>query len=195
MIEVLRKIWRFAGAEQRNIKKSIFWGFFYAIFYMFQVSAIYFIVLALTGESDGSHTALTAFILITASIIGRAVINRFTQLWQTHAGYFMVADRRIAIGDKMKRIPMGYFNDKSLGEITGVTTTVLDVVEMMGPVVLVGILGGLMNSVVFVLCIFIFDWRIGLISLVGMALYLLITSAMEKKSAQVTPHRQKAEAR
>ena len=107
----------------------------------------------------------------------------------------MVADRRIAIGDKMKRIPMGYFNDKSLGEITGVTTTVLDVVEMMGPVVLVGILGGLMNSVVFVLCIFIFDWRIGLISLVGMALYLLITSAMEKKSAQVTPHRQKAEAR
>ena len=74
---------------------------------------------------------------LAASVIGRAVINRFTQLQQTHAGYFMVANRRIEIGDKLKRIPMGYFNEKSLGEITGVATTVLDVVETVGPVVLV----------------------------------------------------------
>ena len=45
------------------------------------------------------------------------------------------------------------------------------------------------------LFVFIFDWRIGLLSLAGMVLYLLITSAMEKKSAKVTPHRQKSEAR
>lgn len=195
MIEVLEKIWRFAGEERKNINKSLFWGFFYAVFHMFQVGAIYFVVLALTGGDSTNRAAWIALGLLVASILGRAIINRFTQLQQTHAGYFMVANRRIAIGDKLKRVPMGYFNEKSLGEITGVTTTVLDVVENMGPMVLVGILSGLVNSVVFMLCIFAFDWRIGLLTLAGMILYLLITSAMEKKSAKVAPRRQESEAK
>ena len=89
---------------------------------------------------------------------------------------------------------MGYFNARSLGEITGISTTVLDVVESNGPVVLVNILSGFINSLVFLLCVFGFDWRIGLLALAGTALYLLITSAMEKKSARVTPRRQESEA-
>ena len=195
MIEVLKKIWHFAGKEQKNISKSIFWGFFYAVFHMFQVGAIYYVVLALTGGDHSYQAAWTALALLLASIAGRAAINRFTQLQQTHAGYFMVADRRIRIGDKLKRIPMGYFNDKSLGEITGVTTTVLDVVETMGPVVLVSMLSGFINALVFILCVFFFDWRIGLLALAGTILYLCVTSAMERRSAQVTPHRQESEAR
>lgn len=195
MIEVLKKIWHFAGKEQKNISKSIFWGFFYAVFHMFQVGAIYYVVLALIGGDHSYQAAWTALALLLASIAGRAAINRFTQLQQTHAGYFMVADRRIQIGDKLKRIPMGYFNDKSLGEITGVTTTVLDVVETMGPVVLVSMLSGFINALVFILCVFFFDWRIGLLALAGTILYLCVTSAMERRSAQVTPHRQESEAR
>ena len=194
MIEVLKKIWRFAGTEQKNINKSVFWGFFYAVFHMLQVAAIYFVVMALVGGDKTNNAAWTALVLITISIVGRAVVNRFTQLQQTHAGYFMVANRRIAIGDKLKRVPMGYFNEKSIGEISGVATTVLDVVEMMGPVVLVSILGGLINSIVFMLCVFAFDWRIGLLALAGMIVYLMITSAMEKKSVGVAPHRQQSEA-
>ena len=126
--------------------------------------------------------------LLAVSIVGRALVNRFTQLQQTHAGYFMVADRRVAIGDKLKRVPMGYFSDRSLWgcEITGVTTTVLDVVETVGPVVLVNILSGFINAVVFMLCVFAFDWRVGLLALAGTLLYLAITAAMEKRSAAVT---------
>lgn len=194
MIEVLKKIWRFAGKEQWNITKSVFWGFFYAVFHMFQVGAIYYVVLALTGGNQTADAAWTALLLLAASVIGRAVINRFTQLQQTHAGYFMVANRRIEIGDKLKRIPMGYFNEKSLGEITGVTTTVLDVVETVGPVVLVSILSGFINALVFMLCVFAFDRRLGLLVLAGTLIYLWITSRMEQKSVQVTPKRQESEA-
>ncbi|BCI60319.1 ABC transporter ATP-binding protein [Solibaculum mannosilyticum] len=195
MIEVLKKIWRFAGEEQKNIRKSIIGGFFYAIFHMFQIAAIYVIVLALVDGSTSTAPAWQALGLLIASILGRAVINRFTQLEQTHAGYFMVANKRIGIGDKLKRIPMGYFNDKSLGELTGITTTVLDEVESTGPMVLVGILGGLINSLVMFLFVLAWDWRIGLLALLGMVLYLLILSAMEKRSARIAPKRQKAEAK
>lgn len=138
MIGVLKKIWHFAGEEQGNIRKSMILGFFYAVFHMFQIAAIYVVVLALVGGSTDSTPAWQALGLLLASILGRAVLNRFSQLQQTHAGYFMVANKRISIGDKLKRVPMGYFNDQSLGELTGITTTVLDEVESTGPMVLVG---------------------------------------------------------
>lgn len=55
------------------------------------------------------------------SIIGRIVMQRFSQLQRVHAGYFMVANKRIGIGDKLRIVPMGYFNKNSLGDITAVT--------------------------------------------------------------------------
>ena len=195
MIGVLKKIWQFAGDERRNINKSVILGFFFAVFHMFQVGAIYFVILALTGQDTTNRAAWISLVLLLVSIAGRAIINRFTQLEQTHAGYFMVANKRIYIGDKLKSVPMGFFNEKSLGEITGVTTTVLDDVENTGPMVLVTILSGLINSAVFTLFILAFDWRIGLLVIAGTVLYLLITAAMEKKAAVVAPKRQESEAR
>ena len=195
MIEVLRKIWRFAGEEQGNIRKSMVLGFFYAIFHMFQIAAIYVVVLALVDGSSSAAPAWQALVLLLVSILGRAIMNRFSQLQQTHAGYFMTANKRLHMGDKLKRIPMGYFNDQSLGELTGIATTVLDEVESAGAMVLVTILGGLINSAVMLLCVLFWDWRIGLLALAGMALYLLLLSRMEKQSAKIAPKRQRDEAR
>lgn len=195
MINALMKIWKFAGEEQKEIKKSVVLGFFYAIFQMFQVAAIYYVVLALTGNRKGDDTEWIAFLLLLAGIIGRAVLNKFAQLQQTHAGYFMAANKRIFIGDRLKRVPMGYMNENSLGEITGVTTTVLDDVENTAPVVLVNILSGFINALVFTILVLNFDWRIGLIVVAGTILYLMITSSMEKKSGLLAPKRQESEAK
>lgn len=195
MIGALKIIWQFAGPEKKYINQSVILGFFFAVFHMFQVAAVYYVVLDLISGKQDMKTAWTASAILAASIIGRGVMNYFTQLKQTHAGYFMAGNKRIAIGDKLKSVPMGYFNDNNLGEITGVVTTVLSDVETTAPMVLVNILGGFINSIVFILMVFIFDWRIGYIVLFGIALYLLITSKMERKSREIVPKRQKSEAR
>lgn len=194
MLNALKKIWQFAGEERKNINKSIVIEFFYAIFHMFQIGAIYYVILALTGKETGNSVAWKALCFLGISILGRTVLNYFAQLEQTHAGYFMVANKRIEIGNKLKSVPMGYFNHNNLGEITGVATSVLEEVEFTAPMVLVNILGGFINAVVFMLMILVFDWRIGLIVVAGTALYLIVTSNMEKKSANVVPKRQAATA-
>ena len=195
MIGVLQKIWMFAGEERGNINKSVILGFFYALFHMLQVGAIYFVLVALTAGDTSTRAAWISLGMLVLSIAGRAVMNNFAQLQQTHAGYFMVANKRISIGDKLKSVPMGYFNEKSLGEITGVTTTVLTELENTAPMVLVSTLSGFINALVFTLMVLIFDWRIGLLVVAGTALYLIITNAMQKKSAALTPKRQDSEAR
>ncbi len=194
MIEALRQIWRFAGAERNNINKSVVMCFFNAVVHMAEIAAIYVVVLALLGGKTGGSTAFAALGLVILSAVGSGVINYFSRLQQTHAGYFMAANKRIDIANRLKGVPMGYFNESSLGELTGVATTVLENVETIAPMVLVSVMSGLINALVFLLMVLCWDWRIGLLVLTGTVLYLLITSRMEQKSRAVAPHRQKSEA-
>lgn len=194
MIGVFKKIWGFAGSEQKNIRNSIIWGFINAVFYAVQLGALFIILDALVMENTEKNISLAALGVMVLSIVGRIVTQYISQLQRTHAGYYMVAEKRVQIGDKLKVVPMGYFNQNSLGNITAISTTILSDVENAAPVVLVTSLGGFLTSFVFCLAILIFDWRIGLIVFVGMLLFLVIVSLMEKKSRADVPKRQAAQA-
>lgn len=194
MLGVFKKIWDFAGTEKGNIRNSIVWGFINAIFHAVQLGAIFVVLDALVAGDTNKNTALIALGIMLLSIIGKIVTQYISQLQRTHAGYFMVAEKRIYIGDKLKVVPMGFFNQNSLGQLTAVATTTLSDVENAAPVVLVTSLGGFLNSFVFALAILIFDWRIGLIVVVGITLFLWVVSLMEKRSRADIPKRQEAQA-
>ena len=195
MLETFQKIWKFAGDERDNINKSIVFCFINAVFGMFEIAAVYLAVRALTGEGSGEGIVWKTVLLIAAGIIGKAATKTFSQLEQTHAGYFMAGNKRIAIGNQLKSVPMGYFNENSLGEITGVTTTVLENVETIAPMVLVGLFAGMINTIVFNVMVLVYDWRAGLLVVAWTFVYLLIVSKMEKKSRVSAPKRQESEAK
>lgn len=194
MIGVFRKIWDFAGTEQKNIRNSILLGFVNAVFHAMQLWALFVVLSALVEGSKSKETALTALGIMLLSIAGKIVTQYVSQLQRTHAGYFMVAEKRVYIGDKLKVVPMGFFNQNSLGQLTAVATTTLSDVENAAPVVLVTSLGGFLNSLVFSLTIFLFDWCIGLIVAAGVVLFLYVVSLMEKRSRADIPKRQAAQA-
>ena len=193
MIETFKKIWQFAGDEKKNINQSVWISFLSAILQMFQVGAIYLVIRALTEGAQGGRTAWLALLFELISIFGGAVTASFSKMHQTHAGYFMAADRRIAIADRMKSVPMGFFSANSLGQVSGVCTTVVGSIESMVPMVLVNILSGLITTAVFTLLLLLWNCRIGLIALAGIAVYLLVVSAMEKKSAAIAQDSQKSQ--
>ena len=194
MINVFKKIWSFSLKEKSNLQKSMVIGFLNAMFNAMLIGAMYVVLTAILEDSVTTKTAWMSFGIMATSIIGKIVTQYYSQLQRTHAGYFMVADKRIQIGQKLKSVPMGYFNKNSLGQITAIETTILNDVESAVPVVLVITLGGFLNSLVFALFMFFFDWRLGLITLLGIGLFLVVTSAMEKKSRDGVPRRQKAQA-
>lgn len=193
MYSTLKKIWIFAKDEQKNIIQSTLLNVINSIFYMLQIGAIYYIMLGITSKSPSPKIGKIALLLMLVSIVGRGISNTFAQLKNCHAGYFMVANRRIEIGNKLKTVPMGFLNNKNLGNITGVMTSVLDDVENNAPVVLVVMVTGLISTLVFTVMLFLFDIRIGLIVTIGIFVYLFLTSKMDKKSADVAEIRQRTQ--
>ena len=142
MIGVFKKIWDLAGTEQKNIRNSILLGFVDAVFHAMQLWALFVVLSALVEGDRSKETALAAMGIMLLSIAGKIVTQYVSQLQRTYAGYFMVAEKRVYIGDKLKVMPMGFFNQNSLGQLTAVATTTLSDVENAAPVVLVTSLGG-----------------------------------------------------
>lgn len=184
MIKVFKKIWNFSQEEQGNIRRSIIAGFFHAIFNALQFGAIYYMLIAIFSQRISTQTIWICLGILLVSLIGKIATQKISQMNQTHAGYFMAAHKRIEIGEKIKKVPMGFFSSYSLGRLTTIATTSLSQAEQWIPMLLVLVLGGILNTLIFVLGTFIFNQKIGLVAVVGVIVFFIVTSLMEKKSTK-----------
>lgn len=183
MINTFKKLWYFSEEEQPYIKQSIIINFLGAIFNALQFGGIYYAVLAIINHDVTIQTIAVAILFLTLSIIGVVVSKRNAMLKQTHAGYFMAAHKRISLGEKIKCVPMGFFTDVSLGNLTAIATTNLDNIEIWVPTLFVLVIGGLLNSIVFILSLFFFSYKVGLVAVIGSILFLSIIALMQRKSS------------
>ncbi len=192
MITALKKIYAFSGRWKGVLKKSVVFSLLHSIFDMFQIGALFLILNGLVEGIKGQDI-LFAFLLLLAGVIGKIVCSYISDFSQTRVGYFMCADKRIHIGDRMKYMPMGYFNSHSLGNLTSTVTTTISDVENNAPSVLITVIHGFIHVTVITIVMFFFDWRIGLLACLGIALFLLCNSVLQKKSQEVSPKRQAAQ--
>ncbi len=182
MISAFKKIWTFSLNEQKNIKKSLLFVCLNAIFNAFQLIAVYYVLTRIFSNSINYMDCLIIFLIMIFSAIGKVMCQNKSQLQQTHAGYFMSAEKRIYIGEKIKKVPMGFFSTFNLGKLTNLTTTNLSQIEMWVPLLLVMVLGGFFTTFIFILFLLFFSFKIGVIALCGMLMFLYISSLMERKS-------------
>lgn len=192
MITALKKIYQFSGQWKSTIKKSVLFSLLHSIFDMFQIGALYLILTGIIEELSLTKI-IYALILLLAGVVGKVICNYISDFSQTKVGYFMCADKRIHVGDRMKYMPMGYFNSHSLGYITSTVTTIIGDVENNAPSVLITVIHGFIHVCVITLLVTIFDWRIGLICMVGIIAFLFWNSVMQKKSLLASPKRQAAQ--
>lgn len=183
MLNVFKKIWSFSKEEQANIKKSILAGFFHAVFNALEFGAIYYMLVNIFSKTLDYTAIFVCLGILVISLVGKIMTQKISQMAQTHAGYFMAAHKRIEIGEKIKRVPMGFFSSFSLGRLTTIATSSLSQAEMWVPMLLVLVLGGVLNTLVFVLGTLIFNVKVGLVAVAGVIVFFIVTSVMEKKSS------------
>ena len=190
MYGTLKKIFAFAGSKKGLLKKSLLFSFLSGLFSAMQFAALFVVIGALVSDNrDGKFIWLSLGIM-AVSLIGRIITTYFSTMEQTETGYCMVAEKRIHIGDRLRYIPMGYFNKNSIGNITAIVTTTLGDVENSAARVLVSVLGGFFNSVALVIVLLVFDWRIGLVAAAGVLIYLAAAELALRKSAALSGVRQ-----
>ena len=84
------------------------------------------------------------------STIGKMVVNRFSQMLQTEAGYNTCSSKRMEIAEHLRYLPMGFFNANSLGRITNITTNTMEqLADVATLVVMITTQGIITTAVIF----------------------------------------------
>ena len=117
-------------------------------------------------------TLWTSLGIIVISLIITIAINMKSTMLQTRAGYRACANKRIEIAEHLRYLPMGWFNDNSLGEVTSVTTNTMENMANVATRVVMVTTRGFLTSGIIAVMMFLFDWRMGLITLAGTAAVL-----------------------
>lgn len=193
MFSAYKKFFTFAGKQKGNWYKGLIFEIIRCIFEATQFIALIVVLKALVEANMSYDTPLVALGIMVISVAGSATMWYLAHHKEGQASYRMCEAKRIQIGERMKYIPMGYFNSHSLGNITSVATATMSDLESMSFAIIVRTLVGIIHAFILSLSLMIFDWRIGLIFTAGTIIFLLINSRLLKKSRQLSPHRLEAQ--
>lgn len=172
MFEMVKKFFDFCSKQnRRKFYVSVFLGVLDAMFGAMKIPAAFFAIKSVLDGDINKYSFIIVISLMLVSTIGKMVVNRFAQMLQTEAGYDTCANKRIEIGEHLRYLPMGYFNDTSLGHITSVTTNTLEQMSDIATRAIMLVLQGSITTIVIGIGMFAFDYRIGIFAVIGILVF------------------------
>jgi len=187
MLEILKKFFDFCDArERRKFYLSIALGVFAALLSALRIPAIGVMIQAILNGTVTTKAILLSLGIMLASVVGTSLLKYRSTALQTDAGYSTTASKRVQIAEHLRYLPMGYFNENSLGAITSVTTNTMDNLSGVSTRVVMLVTEGLFSTAVMTLAVFLFDWRAGLLILLGLGIYALVNRALRRASVKTT---------
>ena len=192
MLKIIRRVLRLSGNLSKRIWGSFICGFLESMFGLLPIAAVFLVLMELqNGQSLTGQTWGIVIGFIAGGLILRMIFKYLVYRLQSTAGFEFVARERIALGDRLRNVPMGFFHDNSVGDITATVTTDLNFLENYSMHILDKVTTGVLSMIVMAGCILAFDWRIGLIFVAGILLSFPIYSHMQKKGKALSAKRQK----
>ncbi len=187
MFKILMKFFEFSGTEnKKRYYEAIVLGVIEAVGQAMKIPAIYILV---TGVVRGDVTYRTIMLSLAVLVVGmvvQCIVSRRSKMLQTIAGYTTCAGKRIEIAEHLRYVPMGYFNETSLGNITSITTNTMELLADVATRVVMLTLGGTLESCLITIMLLIFDLRIGAVALVGLLIFFVINSFLQRHSVDVS---------
>lgn len=192
MLKIIRRVLRLSGNLSKRIWGSFICGFLESMFGLLPIAAVFLVLIELqNGQPITGQTWGIVIGLIAGGLILRMIFKYLVYRLQSTAGFEFVARERIALGDRLRNVPMGFFHDNSVRDITATVTTDLNFLENYSMHILDKVTTGVLSMIVMAGCILAFDWRIGLIFVAGILLSFPIYSHMQKKGKALSAKRQK----
>lgn len=187
MFGVLKKFFLFSGKENgRKFKRSIVISLIDALASALKIPAIMSVLMGVIEGKDLGKYILGSIAIMAVSIVVGILCKMSSTMLQTEGGYTTAAFKRIEMAEHLRYVPMGYFNSNSIGEIASVTTNTMENLGDVATRVVMLTTQGLLETSMIILMILLCDWRIALVSLAGVAIFLVINTVMQNAGKQAS---------
>ncbi len=184
MFKTLKRIIKLSG----KYKNRVYWGLvcsvLNSIFSSLSICAILWVLMNI--DKLTMKTVWQTVGILAIALLGKIILKFSTNIFMTAAGYLIFTDKRLELGDKLKNAPMGYFSKESLGRINNTITTNMATLENFTMMAVDNVVGGILQGIAVSIFLMVFEWRIGVIAILGILISMFSLSMIQKKSGSLS---------
>jgi len=192
MIALLQRILRLAEGYRTRIRLAAVCSFIKAFLSKAPIVIAYFMIAGFIGNTITGKSCALAGLALLFCLAFQCLFQNLSDRMQSGAGFEMLADLRKRLGAHLRRMPMGFFTEGNIGRISSVLSTDMVFIEENLMMVLADLMSYLFSAAIFVVFMFVMDWRLGLLSLAVTAVIYGIGEAMKKNTLMHSAERQDA---
>ncbi len=187
MFKTMKRIIRWAGRYKKRLYLGSVCSFFSSLATVIPTMvAAYALDKAI--QAYWTNTAIEPALIwqtlwiIVGSIALNFLFSYLRAVLQESIGCEVAAGQRIHLGDVLKRVPLGYFSQNSVGDILAGVTTELSVLELQGMKMVDAVINGYAKFIAIVLCLIFFSPVAAAVSVVGVVLSALALHGISRHS-------------
>ncbi|OUQ12228.1 ABC transporter ATP-binding protein [Massilimicrobiota sp. An142] len=173
----------------QNVKKGTFWTVIVNIVVMGGVSVLYLLMKDLAAVFIGNQTEMNT-ITILILLVAFVFLSFVTHLQQYTATYGLVYGEvkatRIALAEKLRQLPLGYFNKKDIADLTETIMGDVNRMEHVWSHVLGYLYGSYISTGIIAVFLFIYDWRLAIACLWGVPVAFGLLFGSRKWTSKVS---------
>ena len=192
MFGTVKRIIDWCGSFKKNLYIGFVFSFFSGWFAAMPVIWAAYTIGKLV-ECEGQGKTISAdwigksIVIQLFFIFLRFLFDYLRARFQESISYELIARDRLAVGDALKRVSLGYFQNMNTGTILNSITTGLHTLEGMGIRMIDNFVGGYLNFICILLWLTCMNWRVGLIAVTGAAVSLIFLFIISKYSTRNAP--------
>ena len=193
MFKTVKRIIDWCGEFKGKLYLGFMMTFFSHIFAALPLGLAAYTIGKLTqaqksGEAFDTSWIWKSILIQVVLVFFRFLFDYFRARLQEPISYQLTARDRLAVGDALKRVSLGYFGQVSTGNILSSITTGLSTLETMGIRMIDNFVGGYLNFLVIFICLAVCSPVTALIALAATMLslcFMLIISHYSRINAPV----------
>lgn len=192
MLRVIKRIVAWTGPYRGRVYLGIVISVLSAVAIASPTFVAAWVIGRVTEASWNSAPLDPAYIWQSALAIFACVVARFMVSYaknriQESVGYERAPEQRLAIGDVLKRVPLGYFSKTSTGDILSTVTTSLSSLELEGVRQADTAVGGYLSAAAITTWLFTVSPWCGVVSICAMLASIATLRAINRASARLAP--------
>lgn len=187
---MISRILNLSGKYKKRIKSAFIFSILEAILSKMPIVYAFVILSKFYDESIKASDCLWVGIAMIITLALQIFLHHMSDRLQSGAGYLLFADKRMELGEHLRRLPMGYFTEGNIGKISSVLATDMLFIEENVMTRLANIMSYIFSAAVLILFMFSLNISLGLIALITTLIAWFTASKMNQISASEASIRQ-----
>ena len=182
MIALMRRILSVSGKYKGRIELAFVFSFLKSLLSKAPIGLAFVMLAAFLGNTATGKLCFWIGIAMVVCVVLQIICQHMADRLQSAAGFMVFADKRMALGAHLRKMPMGYFTEGNIGKISSVLSTDMVFIEENCMTMLADMMSYIFAEGILLVFMLMFDYRLGLMAVAFVLLILLVARGMRREA-------------